>query len=176
MPLHRVASAFNSSQESWTMYIERLGHYFVANDISQETLLAVGGQEAFQVIRSLVDERELATKLYAEIVKLVKSYFNPKPSIIVQRFNFNSRVRADDETIATYVSALRQIAESCDFKDTLSKMLRDRLVCGVNHASIQRQLLAEKDLTYEKALELAQAYEAAEKSTRELAAATSTNS
>ena len=180
MPLHGVASAFNSSQESWTMYIERLGHYFDANDITdpakkRSILLAVGGQEAFQVIRSLVDERELATKSYAEIVELVKSYYNPKPSIIVQRFNFNSRVRADDETIATYVAALRQIAESCDFKDTLSEMLRDRLVCGVNHTSIQRQLLAEKDLTYAKALELAQAYEAAEKSARELATATTTN-
>ena len=136
------------------MYIERLGHYFDALDITDPAkkhsiLLAVGGQEAFQVIRSLVDERELATKSYAEIVELVKSYFNPKRSIIVQRFNFKSRMRADDETIATYVAALRQIAESCDFKDTLSEMLRDRLVCGVNHASIQRQLLAEKDLTYE---------------------------
>ena len=29
-------------------------------------------------------------------------------------------------------------------------MLRDRLVCGINHEGIQRKLLAEKKLTYEK--------------------------
>ena len=37
----------------------------------------------------------------------------------------------------------------------------DRLVCGVNHDTIQTRLLAEKDLTYEKVLEIAQAVEAA---------------
>ena len=34
-------------------------------------------------------------------------------------------------------------------------MLRDRLVCGVNHQGIQKRMLGEKELTYEKALEIA---------------------
>jgi len=33
-------------------------------------------------------------------------------------------------------------------------MLRDHLVCGVNHQGIQTGLLAEKELTFEKALEM----------------------
>ena len=45
-------------------------------------------------------------------------------------------------------------------------MIRDRLVCGVSHDTIQPRLLAEKDLTYEKAIEIAQAVEAAEKNTK----------
>ena len=40
-------------------------------------------------------------------------------------------------------------------------MIRDRLVCGVQHDGIQK---AEKDLTYDKALELAKSIEAAENS------------
>ena len=44
-------------------------------------------------------------------------------------------------------------------------MLRDRLICGVNHGAIQRKLLAEKDLTFAKAFTLAQAIETAEKDT-----------
>ena len=42
-------------------------------------------------------------------------------------------------------------------------MIRDRLVCGVSH---EPRLLAEKDLTYEKAIEIAQAVKAAEKNTK----------
>ena len=45
-----------------------------------------------------------------------------------------------------------QIAEHCNYKDSLQEMLRDLLVCGVNHAGIQKCLLAEKDLTLEVAL------------------------
>ena len=47
-------------------------------------------------------------------------------------------------------------------------MLRDRLVCGVSHDKIQNRLLAERNLTYDKAMELALAQEAADKDTNEL--------
>ena len=49
-------------------------------------------------------------------------------------------------------------------------MLRDKLVCGMNHKGIQRCLLAEKDLTYDKALEIALTMEAAAKDTKDLLA------
>ena len=42
-------------------------------------------------------------------------------------------------------------------------MLRDRLICGINHDSIQQRLLAEKGPTYEKELELALVIESAER-------------
>ncbi len=47
-------------------------------------------------------------------------------------------------------------------------MLRDRLVCGVNHAGIQRKLLAEKDFTYDKAMTLALTIESSERDSRNL--------
>ena len=50
----------------------------------------------------------------------------------------------------------------------MDKMLRDRLVCGINEHNIQRRLLSEKKLTYEKALELAHSMEAAMKSGKEI--------
>ena len=42
-------------------------------------------------------------------------------------------------------------------------MMRDRLVCGINNDCIQRQLSAEKDLTFVKALDITMAMELAEK-------------
>ena len=56
-------------------------------------------------------------------MEMVTDYYDPKPSIIVQRYKFNSPVRAADESLATYVAALRQIAEYCDCKDSLQDML-----------------------------------------------------
>ena len=104
-----------------------------------------------------------ATTPYSEITKLVAGYYQPIPSEIVQRYKFNTRVRASGELIATYVAALRELSEYCNYGDKLHEMLRDRLVCGVNHDTIQRKLLAETDLTYEKAYTLAQAIEASER-------------
>ena len=47
-------------------------------------------------------------------------------------------------------------------------MLRDRLVCGINHQVIQRRLLAEKSLTFDKALEISLAVEAADKDMKQI--------
>ena len=47
-------------------------------------------------------------------------------------------------------------------------MLCDRLVCGISDQRIQRHLLVEPDLSFDKALELSLAAEAAEWNTREL--------
>ena len=50
----------------------------------------------------------------------------------------------------------------------LEKMLRDRLVCGVNDERIQQRLLGESQLEFKKAMELATAMETADKNTRDL--------
>ena len=47
-------------------------------------------------------------------------------------------------------------------------MLRDNLVCGIQDDATQRRLLAEPDLTFAKALQIAQVMEAASKDVKEL--------
>ena len=83
-----------------------------------------------------------------------------------------SASRGPDETVAKYVTALRALAKHCFYRDVLDDMLRDmlrdRLVCGVQQDSIQQHLLAEKDLTYQKALELATAKEAAAQGSQDM--------
>ncbi len=90
---------------------------------------------------------------YRDLITEVTAFYDPKPSIIVQRFQFNTRVRTKGESIATYVAALWKLAEHCNYGDSLNEMIRDRLVCGVEHDVIQTHLLAERDLFFEKALE-----------------------
>ena len=67
-----------------------------------------------------------------------------------------------------FVSQLRSLFKDCNFLNTLELMLRDRLLCGINNDRIQRRLLAEKDLTFVKALDIATAMELAEKSAADL--------
>ena len=54
------------------------------------------------------------------------------------------------------------------YENTLDDMLRDWLVCGIRDASVQRSLLAEPDLTFKKAMELAQTAEMAAKNSKQL--------
>ena len=152
MATHSSVSQFDAKKEEWSSYIERMQHYFVANDVKdtakmKSILLCACGPTTYRLIRSLMTEDALKTSTFQQLVAAVRDYCEPKPSSIIQRYKFNTRVRKPGETIAAYVAALRELAQHCKYGDSLSDMLRDRLVCGVNHEGITKKLLAEKDLT-----------------------------
>lgn len=96
-------------------------------------------------------------------------HYDPQSSEILQRFRFHTRFRKQEESVENYVSVLRLFTQKCNFKaGTMDEMLRDWLVCGISEDNIQRRLLSEAKLTYEKALELAHSMEAAMKSAKEI--------
>ena len=67
-----------------------------------------------------------------------------------------------------YVVELSRIAERCRFSDNLENVLCDRLACGIQDSHIQRRLLAEPNLTFGKAFELAQALKSADRDAKTL--------
>ena len=93
-------------------------------------------------------------------------HFQPKPSIIVQRFNFHSLIRKHGESVAIFVAELKKLSEHCGFGDSLNDVLRDRLVCGINNGRIQCRLLGH--YIQKKHLRLPKAMEAAERNALDL--------
>ena len=161
---------FNPDEDDWKSYVERLDQYFAANDITEAekkraTLLSSVGAVTYKLIRNLTTPDGPTSRTYKDITKLVQEHYNPKPSTIVERFKFNSRNQQSGESISNYVANLRQMTEFCDFGISLEDMLRDRLVCGIHDIRIQRRLLAEPNLTFKKAMELAIALETVDRDT-----------
>ena len=70
------------------------------------------------------------------------------------------------------MSELRSLTKFCNFGTALKDMLRDRLVCGINDSAVQRKLLLECNLTFNKALEMVQ-HETAVRNARTLQTGTS---
>lgn len=137
-----VFGEFCEKNEDWLSYTERLQQYFEANGTNKErrraVLLSVVRPATYQLIRNLIISPEKPTdKSFEEIVSIVQEHRNPRPSVIVQRFNFHTRGQKEEESIADYVADLRRLADHCKFGDSLDKMLRDRLVCGIRDAPLQ---------------------------------------
>ena len=155
-----------SSGEDWIQYVERMEFYFAANGVTdaskqQAILLSTIGAQAYKVLRNLISPSTPTEKSFKELVEAMTKYFYPPLSEIVQRFKFNTRVRKPGESIATYIAELCTLSQYCNFGETLELMLHDRILCGINDAQTQKCLLAEKNLTYAKAREIALALETA---------------
>ena len=62
---------------------------------------------------------------------------------------------------ASYIVTLKNLSSTCEFGAFLPEALRDHLVCGMKDVPIQTKLLSERDLTFEKAKDLAMSMEMA---------------
>ncbi len=85
----------HAEKEEWSPYAERLNNYSLANDVDasdkkRAILLSVCGARTYQLIRSLVAPRKPAVLEFSNLVEEVRKHFNPKPSVIVQRYQFHS--------------------------------------------------------------------------------------
>ena len=58
---------------------------------------------------------------FENLVKKMKEHREPQPSVIVRRFQFNTRKQQAGETVAEYVAALRKAEEFSDYGDSLSE-------------------------------------------------------
>ena len=158
-PTYGVISEFSSSQETWTAYVECLEQYLAANkvedaDQQRAILLSVCGPATYRLICSLVPLKKPSKVKFKEITEVVQRHHDPKPSVIVQSYRFNIWNHCTGESVSTYVAELCHLSNHFDFGAALNEMLHNRMVCGIEEPKIQWRLLAEPDLTFDKALSL----------------------
>ena len=174
MATHGKIDEFDPSHEAWATYVERLEFYFIANGIEdpekkRAVLLTVSGPATYKLIRNLSAPMQ---QTGGEIVRRASGpgKVAPYPEALSYRAEVSvlQRTQKPGETIATFVADLWQLSEFCEFGASLEDMLRDRWECGIASGSIQRRLLAEPKLMLQKAQNLAQALESADKNAKDL--------
>ena len=85
-----------------------------------------------------------------------------------ERFQFHRHQQAPRELVVHYLAELPKLALHCQSGAYLMEALRECLVCGLQSETQQKHLLAEHDLTFNRALAIAQSMEAADRDTHTL--------
>ena len=73
---------FNSDLEEWPQYVERLGHFFEANEITgadnatkrRSTFLSVIGPRPYKLLRSLLTPDKPSGKTFEELTVLLSKH------------------------------------------------------------------------------------------------------
>ena len=112
---------FDISLEDWSSYAERLERYMSANDVidigkKRSILLSTCGAATYKLIRNLISPELPVSKTYNEIVDLDETHYKPKPSVMIERLKFNSRIRQTGKSVSTFMTELRQSSKHCDFQ------------------------------------------------------------
>ena len=160
-------SEYYKNKEDWQSYVECLGLYFTANEITDEEkrkaiLLTSCGIECYCLFKGLTTPRKPIEKTFNELVTLMTNHENPKRNPIAERFVFNMRNRKLGESISQYMAEMRRLSQYCEYGDSLECMLPDHLVCGVNHNRTKQRLLSKgAALALQKAINISLSLESA---------------
>ena len=134
-----TVSAFNNKKEEWAEYAERLENYFEANDVVAEEkkrtiLLKCSGSSNLPLDQDTCTSRSPT-----------------RPDLCANRFqgqsqSLTTRDQGKGERVVMFLWL------PYDYRDTLSDMLCDRIMCGICSKKVQRHML-QKPEPYAKALD-----------------------
>ena len=158
-------------------YLERLNQHFIALDIPitadtaarrRAILLSSIGAETYKTLRDLCFPDAPHEKDLGALVDLLKKHYKPHRLVVAERFRFHSFKQGVGQTITEYAAQLKELATHCHFEgDQLKQSMRDRFICGMSSEGIQQKLLS-KDYTFDQALNIALAEEAASKQVHDM--------
>ena len=101
----------------------------------------------------------------AAIISAIKKNIDGHINESVERRNFRRRSQQPGETFDDFVLALRELVKTCNFcsNDCTRKNIRDQIIEGILNGDTVEDLLQEKDLTLDRAMQVCQAQEAAKR-------------
>ena len=165
-------AAFHELVEQWATYVERFEHFVTANDIEENknvvVFLSVVGAKTYGPLRSLMAPEKPGEKTYKDIMDALQGHFSPKPLVIAERFRFHTRNQQEGESVTQCIAVIKKLSKHCEFGAHLHDALRDRRVCGFNTEAIQKRLLTEAALTFNRAMEIALSMETVARETHQL--------
>jgi len=113
----------------------------VANDLTGEskavkrcsTFISLTRPEPYKMLRSFLSPEKPKDKTFEELAAVLTKHYTPKPSEVVQSFQFFSRVRQPGETVADFIAELRRLArlrECCGIElSAVSTMMQSKRNC-----------------------------------------------
>lgn len=111
------------------------------------------------------------------IITVLSKYIRSQRNPLLDRIEFYKASQDSGETFDNFFTRLREIFSACNFESDIAcstcksredDLMRDRIVCGIMNDDTRHRLLAEQDLTLEKAIKICQAEEGASASQKNL--------
>jgi hypothetical protein len=173
MAVHGITPPKFAPDANWKDFKEEFGIYLVASgqekadDVQKISLLVYQmGKQYVKVFKNeLPFENENERKTLKTVLQKFDAYFEPKKLLKAHITKFQARKQLPNETITEYITALRDLAKLCEFKDQEDNMLSVQISNGVSNQALRKKLW-EDDLTLNQILEKCQTFELRESSAK----------
>ena len=168
---------FDHQTQKWSSYQTQFEHFLKVNDITNDekkTLCFIAlmdlGSETYEILEGLMFPEKPASSTVTALFAKLTTHFEPKRLKIAEQCKFWQNKQGASQTLADYILEIRKLASTCQFpQEYLQDALTTAFVLGLKDENISRKLLAEKDLTLDRAIATAQSLQIADKEAHEMA-------
>ena len=142
--MSRLATIESFTGGDFEEYSERLGFYFLANDVGKlgpsptqvekqaadkkkaAVLISLLSGTVYSTLKSLCLPQSPGTKTFDELVALLEDYYKPEVSSVAATYLFNQCRQEHQEPVKDFVNRLKRAAVKCDFGAHNDRALRDQ--------------------------------------------------
>ncbi|KAI4459841.1 hypothetical protein MML48_6g00007389 [Holotrichia oblita] len=162
-----VALNWERFKRKFDIYIEAFYEGNVAESKKIAMFLHVLGDEGYEIYTSF-NMKEEDMKQLNYIIDRFDEHFTAKVNITYERYTFFNRNQKENDTYEQYVTVLKNLSNSCRFKDLRHELVKDIFVSGIRDKDAKDILLKTQNLTLEKVLDISRERNIASKHAREL--------
>ena len=154
-----ISEAWKRWKQRWTLYAKASGVDAKDENIQCATFLHVMGEEGLEIFNTFQFTETEKDKI-GPLIDKFESYCIPKTNVTFERYKFNMRSQKEGENIDQYVTELKNLAATCEYRDLRDEFICDRIVIGIKDNAVRGRLLREADLTLSRTIEMCRADEA----------------
>ena len=136
----------------------------LSSDEQKAGLIALLDDDLVRLVKYSLDVNiDDATVTTDVIVKQIGDHLRKQRNVILDRREFFQRVQQAGESFNDFLMAIKEIHEFCNFCDHCQDdQIRDKIVTGIRDTVVLEELLAEEELTLQKAVNICRARENAQ--------------
>ena len=156
-----IAAKWERWKKSFQFYIAALGN--VADARKKALLLHCGGQEIQDIFELFDFDGDVTqeTCTFVQAIAKFDAHFAIHRNDTFERNVFRQMSQHDGESIAQYVTRLRQQAKFCNFGNAIGENIRDQVIDKLTDKRLKTELFKRQNLTLEILLQVAQVHEQA---------------
>jgi len=159
------------SAKKWKLWKQTWLNFAIVSKISSQDaeyqkalFLCTVGQGALEIFNAFQFSEGEDPDNVSTIISKFEEYFTGEINETYERFKFNQRNQEVGENFDAYLTALRNLAETCNFCTCPTmgdSLIRDRIVLGIKNEEARKRLLQERKLNLKKCIDICRTSESA---------------
>lgn len=145
--------------EDWKIFKQELKIYLTAteklgksDEVKTSILLQCLGKEGRKIYRNFNFQTEEDSLTYSTVLEKFEEFCNPRKNVTLSRFQFLTARQEEAESFDGFVTKIKTLSQDCELGELCDSLVRDVIIIGTNDIRLQEKLLAESDLTLERAI------------------------